>query len=88
MASSPRGTLYTGVTTDLIQRVWQHREGIIGGFTRKYNVKHLVWYEQHSEMKSAISREKGIKKWKRAWKIELIEKNNPEWNDLWEDIVS
>ena len=72
-ASKPRGTLYTGVTADLLKRVWQHKEGLIPGFIEKYNVKTLVWYEEHETMAQAIAREKAIKEWRRAWKIQLIE---------------
>ncbi|WP_408953649.1 GIY-YIG nuclease family protein [Lysobacter sp. Hz 25] len=78
LASAKRGTLYTGVTSDLIQRVWQHREHLAQGFTERYGVDRLVWYEQHETMESAIQREKKIKKWNREWKIQLIEENNPE----------
>ncbi|MGN7916919.1 GIY-YIG nuclease family protein [Lysobacter antibioticus] len=88
LASAKRGTLYTGVTSDLIQRVWQHREHLAQGFTERYGVDRLVWYEQHETMESAIQREKKIKKWNREWKIRLIEENNPEWRDLWQDIAS
>lgn len=87
MASQRNGTLYTGVTADLLQRVWQHREGTVEGFTRRYGVKLLVWYERHEDMGSAISREKAIKKWNRAWKLRLIEERNPQWRDLWSEIV-
>ena len=87
MASRRNGTLYTGVTADLLQRVWQHREGAVEGFTRRYGVKSLVWYEQHESMSSAIAREKAIKKWNRAWKLRLIEERNPQWRDLWSEIV-
>ena len=86
LASRRNGTLYTGVTSDLIARAWQHREDVTAGFTRTYQVHSLVWYEIHGDMFSAITREKRIKKWNRAWKIELIEMTNPYWNDLWNDI--
>ncbi len=72
MASAKNGTLYIGVTSNLIQRVWQHKEGVFASFTKKYNVKTLVWYEQHESMESAIRREKNLKKWNRKWKLELI----------------
>jgi putative endonuclease len=85
MASRRNGTLYTGVTSDLIQRVHQHREGILRGFTRRHGVKRLVWFEQHSTMEHAIAREKQIKKWLRVWKLELIERDNLGWRDLAED---
>ena len=79
------GTLYTGVTSNLLGRVWQHREEVTRGFTKRYSVKRLVWFEAHEEMESAIRREKAIKRWHRAWKIELVESNNPTWRDLAED---
>ncbi len=77
LASARNGTLYAGVTSNLVQRIWQHREGVVEGFTHRYGVKTLVWYEQHETMQSAIAREKAIKKWNRAWKLALIEKANP-----------
>ena len=83
LASSRNGTLYTGVTTDLIKRVWEHKQGIIDGFTKKYNVKQLVWYEQHNSIESAINREKALKEWQRKWKLRIIEELNPNWNDLY-----
>ena len=86
LASQRNGTLYTGVTSNLIQRIWQHREGLAEGFTKKYRVKTLVWYEQHATMESAIAREKALKKWNRAWKLKLIEETNPQWRDLWPEI--
>jgi putative endonuclease len=82
------GTLYVGVTSDLPGRVWQHREGVADGFTKRYGVKRLVWYEVHATMEAAITREKQIKEWKRAWKIELIEAMNPKWRDLFEEIAN
>ena len=85
LASRRNGTLYTGVTSDLLSRVHQHRMGTIPGFTRKYGVKRLVWFEQHATMESPIQREKRIKKWNRAWKLGLIESCNPDWRDLAED---
>ena len=87
LASQRNGTLYVGVTSNLVQRVWQHQEGLAEGFTKKYGVKLLVWYEQHETMESAIAREKAIKEWQRAWKIELIEKTNPDWSDLYAGLV-
>jgi len=86
LASRRNGTLYIGVTSDLERRVWEHKEGVIEGFTKKYDVHRLVYYEVHHEMGEAIAREKQLKKWNRAWKIELIEKSNPEWRDLREDL--
>ncbi|TXI43021.1 MAG: GIY-YIG nuclease family protein [Nitrosomonas sp.] len=86
LVSQRNGTLYIGVTSNLIQRIWQHREGLAEGFTKKYRVKTLVWYEQHATMESAIAREKALKKWNRAWKLKLIEETNPQWRDLWPEI--
>ena len=86
LASKRNGTLYTGITSNLIKRVWQHKNNIIEGFTQKYNVKILVYYEVHGNAESAITREKRIKKWRRAWKLQLIEKMNPQWKDLYEQI--
>jgi putative endonuclease len=86
LASKRNGTLYTGVTSNLIQRVWQHKNNIIKGFTQKYNVKILVFYEVHDNSESAITREKRIKKWRRAQKLQLIEKMNPQWRDFYEEI--
>ena len=87
LASSFRGVLYTGVTSDLVKRVWEHRNYVTGGFTARYLVHKLVWYEVHETMEGAIGREKAIKRWKRNWKIELIEKENPAWSDLYSCIV-
>lgn len=87
MASRRNGTLYTGVTSDLVQRAWQHRESVVAGFTRKYQCKLLVWYELHGSMESAILREKQIKAGNRARKLALIEAQNPDWRDLYEEIV-
>jgi putative endonuclease len=88
LASGRLGTLYVGVTSNLIQRVYQHRNELVEGFTRRYGVHDLVWFESHECMESAISREKQIKKWSRTAKIELIEKHNPEWRDLWPELTS
>ena len=88
LASDRNGTLYIGVTSDLIGRVWQHREHVVEGFTSKYEVTRLVWYEMHGTMEEAITREKRIKKWNRNWKIRLIEDKNPYWNDLWGEIIA
>lgn len=82
LASGKHGTLYIGVTSDLPARLHQHRTGAIEGFTRRYGIERLVWFERHQEMPSAIQREKQLKKWNRAWKIRLIEEQNPEWLDL------
>jgi putative endonuclease len=87
LASKRNGTLYVGVTSDLIQRVWQHKNDAVDGFTKRYRVHTLVWFEAHDTMQTAITREKAIKEWKRAWKIELIQKMNPEWRDLYEDLL-
>jgi putative endonuclease len=86
LASKRNGTLYTGVSSDLRGRIYKHRNGLLAGFTHDYGVKLLVWYEVHSTMESAIIREKRIKKWNRAWKLELIEAANSEWRDLAEDL--
>jgi putative endonuclease len=86
LANERNGTLYIGVTSNLIQRIWQHREGILDGFTHEYSVKVLVWYEMHVTMETAIRREKALKKWNRAWKLKLIEERNPDWIDLWSEI--
>jgi putative endonuclease len=85
LASGFHGTLYTGVTSNLLGRVWQHREEVTGGFTKRYQVKRLVWFEVHEIMETAIRREKPIKRWYRDWKIELVEEKNPTWRDLVED---
>ena len=86
MASRCRGTLYLGVSSDLVKRVWQHKNDFVPGFTRAYGVHDLVWFEGHSTMQSAIAREKAMKCWKRVWKLRLIEERNPEWRDLYPDI--
>lgn len=83
VTNRPNGTLYLGVTSTLVKRVWQHKQGLVKGFSRKYQTKSLVWYEQHGDMYQAITREKQIKKWRRQWKIDLIEAMNPEWKDLY-----
>lgn len=87
LASRPRGTLYVGVTNDLVRRVYEHREGLADGFSKKYGVKQLVYYEEHATMPLAIQREKNIKHWSRKWKIDLITGMNPDWVDLWHDII-
>ena len=81
-----KGTIYIGVSSNLPKRVWEHREGVVDGFTKKYGVKKLVWYEIHDNPESAITREKELKRWNRAWKLELIENRNPEWKDLFNGI--
>jgi len=87
MASDYRGTLYVGVTGDLIRRTWEHRESVVLGFTTRYGVKRLVWYEVHDCIEAAILREKRIKRWLRTWKIHLIEKENPTWRDLYLEVI-
>ncbi|MEX1231622.1 MAG: GIY-YIG nuclease family protein [Planctomycetaceae bacterium] len=87
LASQRNGTLYIGVTSDLVQRVWQHKNDVVEGFTKKYGVHMLVWFEQHEDMVNAITREKRLKKWNRAWKLRLIEEMNPDWKDLYESII-
>lgn len=87
LASRPRGTLYIGVTSHLPGRIWQHKQDQVEGFTRRYQVHTLVWYEAHGTMESAILREKTLKAWKRIWKIRLVEDSNPDWRDLYPDIL-
>ena len=87
LASAKYGTLYTGITSDLVKRVFQHKENFADGFTKKYKVHHLVYYELHTDVREAILREKQIKKWKRDWRINLIERSNPHWLDLYEGLV-
>ena len=87
LASRRNGTLYIGVTSDLIKRVWQHKNNLVDGFTKKYRVHALVWFEPHETMESAIKREKNIKKWNREWKLGLIERSNPQWQDLFKDLT-
>ena len=86
LASKPRGVLYVGVTSDLLGRTYQHKQGLAEGFSKRYRVKLLVYYEAHQEISEAILREKQIKKWYRDWKIELIESMNPEWRDLYAEL--
>jgi putative endonuclease len=87
LASKRNGTLYTGVTSDLVKRIGEHKNDLVAGFTKRYHVHNLVWFELHENMNSAIEREKNVKEWKRAWKIELIESHNPDWKDLYNDII-
>ena len=87
LASKKNGTLYVGVTSNLIKRVWEHKNNVIDGFSKRYGIHNLVWYEMHEIMESAIGREKEIKNWKRDWKIRRIEESNPEWNDLYQSIL-
>ena len=87
LASQRNGTLYVGVTSSLVKRVWEHRSDFVDGFSKKYGVHMLVWYELHATMESAIEREKRLKRWNRSWKLELIEGANPEWRDLYPEII-
>ena len=87
LASCKNGTLYVGVTSDLLKRVWQHKDDVVEGFTKRYGVHMLVWFEFHENMPDAIAREKAIKEWKRKWKLELIEASNPDWRDLYFELV-
>lgn len=86
LASKKNGTLYIGVTSNLVKRVWEHKNEMVGSFTQKYHIHSLVWHELHKNMDSAITREKKLKKWRRDWKIKLIEKENPDWLDLYDGI--
>ena len=86
LASKRNGTLYVGVTSNLLQRVWQHKNDLVSGFTKRYGVHTLVWYEVHETMESTITREKAVKRWKRDWKIQLIQRDNPSWRDLYDDL--
>ncbi len=89
LASRRRGTLYVGATNDLLRRIYEHRMGsAVGSFTEKYSVKRLVWFDSASSIEAAIEHEKRLKRWKRAWKFELVEKDNPEWRDLYDEISS
>jgi len=87
LASKRNGTLYIGVTSDLVKRVWQHKNDFVDGFTKEHGVHRLVWYEVRATMESAIAREKTLKAWKRAWKLEIIEEKNPGWDDLYEQLI-
>jgi putative endonuclease len=87
LASKPNGTLYIGVTSNIARRVWQHKQGLVEGFTKKYGVNRLVYCEAFARPQEAIQREKRLKKWNRAWKIQLIESTNPEWKDLYETVM-
>ena len=87
LASKRNGTLYTGVTSNLVKRICEHKNDFVESFTKKYGVHTLVWYELHETMESAISREKAIKNWQRAWKIKVIEEMNPQWRDLYSDLL-
>jgi len=87
LASKRNGTLYIGVTSDLLKRIWEHKNDLVEGFTKRYGVHCLVWYELHGSMELAIEREKGLKYWTRVWKLELIERTNPTWQDLYDTII-
>ena len=87
LSSKPNGTLYVGITNDIIKRVWEHKNKFVEGFTKKYNINTLVYFEEHDDPASAILREKRLKSWKRNWKIKLIEETNPEWRDLYNQII-
>jgi putative endonuclease len=87
MTNRRGGVLYLGVTNNMARRAWEHRDGVVAGFTSRYRLKRLVWVERHATMPLAIQREKNIKHWPRAWKIALIEATNPEWHDLYDQIV-
>ncbi|WP_240233906.1 GIY-YIG nuclease family protein [Devosia lacusdianchii] len=87
LANRKRGTLYVGVTNDLVRRTHEHREGVAAGFTKRHGCKHLVWFETHTDIEAAILREKRVKTWLRPWKEELVEASNPDWRDLWWDII-
>jgi putative endonuclease len=88
LASARNGTLYIGVTSDLIQRIWQHRNDVVEGFSNRHRIHQLVYFEQHESMAAAIVREKQLKKWNRAWKLDLIEKHNPYWRDLYLELLN
>ena len=87
LASGRNGTLYIGVTNDLARRIYEHKNDLVSGFTQRYGVHALVWYEAHGDIGEAILREKRIKKWNRAWKIRMIEENNPDWRDLYDEVI-
>lgn len=86
LANKKNGTLYIGVTSDLVKRIWEHKRDLIKGFTKRYKIHNLVWYELHNNMDTAIEREKNMKEWQRDWKIKVIEKDNPNWKDLYDSI--
>ncbi len=87
LANARNGTLYVGVTSNLAKRIWEHKNDKVAGFTKRYNVYQLVWYELHENMESAIVREKRLKDWKRIWKLDLIEEKNPNWEDLYQSVI-
>jgi putative endonuclease len=88
LSSKPNGTLCVGVTSDLVKRCWEHKNDLVHGFTRRYGVHRLAYFELHADMASTITKEKQLKKWNRAWKLRLIQKHNPDWRDLWQEIES
>jgi len=87
LASKRNGTLYIGITSNIIKRIWEHKEKLVQGFTRRYNIDRLVYFEQFTDIKDALEREKALKKWNRRWKLNLIEEKNPNWNDLYDDLI-
>ncbi|WP_374367997.1 GIY-YIG nuclease family protein [Dongia sp.] len=87
LSNRPNGSLYVGVTTDLAKRIWEHRTGTIAGFTKRYGINQLVYFEGHDDINAAIQREKTVKGWRRAWKVRLIVKDNPDWIDLYETLM-
>jgi len=87
LASKRNGTLYVGITSDLVKRIWEHKNSLVSGFSQKYAIKTLVYFETHSSIRSAITREKQIKKWNRSWKLQLIESENPNWEDLYPSLI-
>ena len=87
LASKRNGTLYVGITSDLVKRIWEHKNGVVEGFTKRYGIHKLVWYELHETLPGAIAREKAIKEWQRQWKLQLIEMTNPQWRDLYPDLL-
>ncbi len=87
LANKQNGTVYIGVTSDIVKRVWEHKNNLVDGFTKKYDIHTLVYFETFEDIEEAIKREKQLKKWNRKWKLDLIEKGNPEWEDLYEQII-
>jgi len=88
LASKKNGFLYTGITSDLVKRIWEHRNGVMDGHTKTYSIKRLVYFEKYDDFDNAVKREKQLKKWRRTWKTDLIERDNPDWNDLYKTIVA
>jgi putative endonuclease len=87
MTNRPNGILYTGVTSDLAKRVWEHREGVVDGFTKRYGLKRLVYFERYADIRAAIQREHNMKPWPRTWQVRLILATNPDWNDLFDQLI-